>query len=64
MRLPAGPATDNDHVVVPGSSNPDSFSTCLKNTDGFISNEPQISKMLRSEGFVLPSSMRLINARS
>jgi hypothetical protein len=46
------------------ASSPNSSSTCLRNTDGLISSELQISKMLRREGFVLPSSMRLINARS
>ena len=52
------------HFLFIGSLNPDSCSTCRKNTDGLISSELQISKMLRREGFVLPNSMRLINARS
>ena len=59
-----GPQVARHHFLVMGSLKPDSCSTCLRNTDGLISRELQISKMLRREGLVLPNSMRLINARS
>ena len=52
------------HFLFIGSLKPDSCSTCRKNTDGLISSELQISKMLRREGFVLHNSTRLTNARS
>lgn len=47
-----------------GKEKPESCSTCLRKTEGFISNELQMSKMLRSDGLVLPNSIRLIKARS
>src|SRR5580704_13127309 len=47
-----------------GNSKPDNCSTCRRNTEGFIPSEPQISKILRRDGFVLPNSMRLMKARS
>ena len=57
-----GPSSAYPFAV--GSSKPDNCSTCRRNTDGFISIEAQMSKMLRNDGFVLPSSIRLMKARS
>jgi hypothetical protein len=48
----------------PGNSNPDSFSTCRRNTEGFTRRLAQMSKVLLSDGLVFPSSMRLMKARS
>src|ERR1700678_4503999 len=47
------PVSSKTSFLFIGSLNPDSCSTCRKNTDGLISSELQISKMLRREGFVL-----------
>jgi hypothetical protein len=50
--------------VYAGNSKFAAFSTCLRKTEGRISSALQISKMERNEGFVLPRSMRLMNALS
>lgn len=51
-------------TLLAGSSKLASFSTSRRKADGLMASDPQMSKMLRSEGFVLPNSMRLMKARS
>ena len=52
------------HSTPDGNSKPDVCSTCRIKAEGFTPSDPQISKMLRNDGLVLPNSMREMKARS
>jgi hypothetical protein len=57
-------ASDPHHSPFDGNSKPEVCSTCRIKAEGFIPSDPQMSKMLRNDGFVLPNSIREMKARS